>query len=71
MEYKVYVINPDEPIHPQWLGISFLNLSDEEFMDISEEQGRVYTLKGFESEFNNENISDQWYIRIIKIQSNS
>ena len=64
-EYRVYVINPYEPIHPQWQGVSFLNLSDEEFMDISEEQGRVYTLKGFERAFNHEDISHHWYIKII------
>lgn len=60
MEYKVYVINPYE-----WYGESLWSLSDEEFMDVSEEQGQVYTLKGFERAFNNEDISDQWYIRII------
>lgn len=60
MEYKVYVINPYE-----WYGESLWSLSDEEFMDVSEEQGQVYTLKGFERAFNNEDISDQWHIRII------
>jgi hypothetical protein len=65
MEYRVYAINPI-----RWEGTAtrfIMNLSDDEFMDVSEEQGLVYTLKGFELDFNNENISDQWYIRIIKI----
>lgn len=64
MEYIVYAINP-----LMWEGATtrfIMNLSDEEFMEVSEEQGLVYTLKGFEWDFNNENISDMWYIRIIK-----
>ena len=64
MEYIVYVINP-----MMWEGATtrfIMSLSDEEFMDVAEEQGLVYTLKGFEWDFNNENISDMWYIRIIK-----
>jgi hypothetical protein len=68
MEYRIYAIDLTE-----WetSDLSIVDLTDEEFIKIAEQQGRVYTLKGFESEFNNENISDQWYIRIIKIQSNS
>lgn len=64
MEYTVYAINP-----MMWEGATtrfVMSLSDEEFMDVAEEQGLVYTLKGFEWDFNNENISDTWYIRIIK-----
>ena len=64
MEYIVYAINP-----MMWEGATtrfIMSLSDEEFMDVAEEQGLVYTLKGFEWDFNNENISDMWYIRIIK-----
>ena len=64
MEYIVYAINP-----LMWEGATtrfIMSLSDEEFMDVAEEQGLVYTLKGFEWDFNNENISDMWYIRIIK-----
>lgn len=63
MEYIVYAINP-----MMWEGATtrfIMSLSDEEFMDVAEEQGLVYTLKGFEWDFNNENISDTWYIRII------
>lgn len=64
MEYIVYAINP-----LMWEGATtrfIMSLSDEEFMEVSEEQGLVYTLKGFEWDFNHENISDMWYIRIIK-----
>lgn len=68
MEYRIYAI---DPIEWEASDVLIVDLTDEEFIKIAEEQGRVYTLKGFESEFNNENISDQWYIRIIKIQSNS
>lgn len=64
MEYRIYAIEPIE-----WEGtphVSIVDLTDEEFIKIAEEQGKVYTLKGFEWEFNNENVSDQWYIRIVK-----
>jgi hypothetical protein len=40
-------------------------INDDEFMDIAEQQGKVWTLEGFERSFNNEEISDQWIIRII------
>ena len=68
MEYRIYAI---DPIEWEASDVLIVDLTDEEFIKIAEEQGRVYTLKGFELEFNNENISDQWYIRIIKIQLNS
>lgn len=40
-------------------------ISDDEFMDMAERQGKVWTLEGFEKAFNNEEVSDQWVIRII------
>ena len=40
-------------------------IGGDEFMDIAERQGKVWTLEGFEKAFNNEEISDQWIIRII------
>ena len=40
-------------------------IDDNEFMDMAERQGKVWTLEGFEKAFNNEEISDQWIIRII------
>ena len=40
-------------------------IDDSEFMDIAERQGKVWTLEGFEKAFNNEEVSDQWVIRII------
>lgn len=40
-------------------------IGDDEFMDIAERQRKVWTLEGFEKAFNNEEISDQWIIRII------
>lgn len=39
--------------------------SDEEFIDIAEGQGNVWTLEGFEKAFNNGFISASWIIRII------
>ena len=63
MEHRIYAINPNE-----WEGSTtrfIMDLSDDEFMEIAEKQGLVYTLKGFEFEFNQENISDLCYIRIV------
>lgn len=41
-------------------------LSDDEFMDIAEEQGTVYSLKGFAQAFNNEMIDDlNYWLRFI------
>lgn len=45
-----------------------LELPDERFMEISEEQGWVWSLQGFQEAFNNGDISDQWLIRFIKIE---
>jgi len=54
--YGLYAYQEDS--HPS-------ELSDEEFMSMAEEQGLVWSLKGFEDSFNSSNVSDTWYIRII------
>ena len=44
------------------------DLTDEEFMDISEKYGRVLNLNEFQAEWNNEAISEvDTYIRIIDV----
>lgn len=59
MKTRVYAIDLYE------IDGSVIDLTDEEFIDIAEHQGRVWTLEGFEKAFNNDEISDQWIIKII------
>ena len=57
-EIRVYMMEVD--------GQGSNDYTDEEFMTLAEEQGTVYTLTGFQDEFNyTENISQDYYIRII------
>ena len=64
-ETRVYVINVDSIDED----IKLNQISDEQFMDISERQGIVFTLKGFENAFNNINVStDTDYIRFIEVE---
>jgi hypothetical protein len=50
VEKRVYVIDVNEDGYSP-------NMSDEEFQTLSEEQGRVYTLNGFQEAFNDEEIN--------------
>lgn len=58
-ETRVYVINVDDKGSDDY--------TNEEFMTRAEEQGTVYSLKGFQEAFNYENIvcTENKYIRII------
>lgn len=66
---KVYIIDmfdyedfyeDDGATHP-------LALNDEEFIDVAETQGNVYTLEGFQIAFNEDEVSSSnSYIRIIE-----
>ena len=47
-ETRVYVVNQEDSEK------EVQNLTDEEFMDIAEQWGRVYTLQGFQETFNNQ-----------------
>ena len=51
MEKKVYVIDTTN------LEKGFAEMSKEEFMDEYEEQGRVYSLEGFQRAFNEEEVN--------------
>jgi hypothetical protein len=62
-EFKVYVINPEDERVSDISNIR--DLHDDEFIFESKEQGLVYSIKGFEEAFNNEEILDSWFIRII------
>jgi hypothetical protein len=52
METRVYVINTDI----QTSSIFYKRMTDEEFMDEAELQGTVYSLEGFVTAFNNEEV---------------
>jgi cellobiose phosphorylase len=54
-ETRVYVINTndDRVVDIEWIN----ELSDDEFIYEAEKQGRVYSLKGFEKAFSNEEIN--------------
>lgn len=63
-EIRVYAINVDfcnDEIYAK-------DLSNEDFIYIAEKQGTVYSLKGFEYNFNNEYIdTTNFYIRFIEV----
>ena len=63
METRIYAIDLDSidmENHP-------VDISNDEFTKLAEQQGLVYSLKGFEEAFNNEEVSDQWFIRILNV----
>lgn len=53
METRVYVINTDI----QSSNIFYQNMTDEEFINEAELQGTVYSLEGFVTAFNNEEVN--------------
>jgi hypothetical protein len=66
-EIRVYVINShDERVED----INNINdLTDEEFIFEAEEQGRVYTVNGFQEAFNGEEINSEIdFIRFIEVK---
>jgi len=42
-------------------------ITDEKFIELAEEHGKVYSMEGFVDAFNAEIISDQDYLRILKV----
>lgn len=59
-ETRIYMIEVDEKGSDDY--------TNEEFMTLAEEQGTIYSLKGFQDEFNyTDNISTNYYIRILNI----
>lgn len=64
-ELRVYAVNCE----PFEMNVNIKGWSDEEFIKEAEEQGTVYTLKGFQEEFNNtQDISTTThYIRFIYV----
>lgn len=64
-EIRVYIVNAD-----MYEGEEYIcDLSNEAFMAIAEEQGTVYSLKGFEWSYNNEDVDTiNTYMRIIEVE---
>lgn len=63
-EIRVYVINMGR------LSVDSDTLTDEEFMDIAEEQGSVFSIEGFTNLFNTESITSLGHeIRFITIEN--
>lgn len=63
-ETRVYVIDTSETEET-----NLNEISDEQFMDIAEEQGSVYTLKAFETAFNRESVyTGLDFIRFIEVE---
>lgn len=67
MEYRVYGIDSykltDSTELTKLVGGS---LTDDEFIEISQEQGNVWSLKDFEREYNYDHIKNSIFIRFIK-----
>jgi hypothetical protein len=61
IETRVYIVSQDSN------NLFDGDFSDEKFMGIAEEQGTVYTLKGFQEAFNNLDINISSVIRIINV----
>ena len=65
-EIRVYVVNAD-----LYEGEDLIQeLSNEEFIALAEEQGTVYSLKGFENAYNDDCVDTiNTFIRFIKVES--
>lgn len=61
MKTRVYAID----LYELDTEIPVWDIENDEFIDLAEQQGKVWTLEGFEKAFNNEQISDTWIIRIV------
>ena len=59
-EYRIYTI----PIRNL---TDYTKVSDDEFIEAAEQFGSIYTLKGFENDFNDEYINCNDYLRIISV----
>lgn len=63
METRIYAIDTDTD------DLDVTLLDDEGFAYHAEQQGKVWTLEGFQNAFNSGEISDFWYIRILNINN--
>lgn len=66
METRVYGINASKLIDPiELLSLQEHTLTDDQFIEISEEHGLVWSLNGFSHDYNIDDIPNSVYIRII------
>jgi hypothetical protein len=68
-ETRVYIIDLNNDTSEVEVG-DWNNLTDEEWIDLSERQGFVLSLEGFQKAFNKEEIPYETYLRFITIQLN-
>ena len=59
VETRVYVL---DILGLRGLPKPHATLTTQEFMDLAEEEGNVYTLKGFQDAFNNEDVNSESHI---------
>lgn len=65
-EIRVYVVNAELYDGEKWIQ----ELSNKEFIAIAEEQGTIYSLKGFENDYNDDCVDTiNTFIRFIKVES--
>ena len=67
-ETRVYLIDLTNDFSGVDVG-NWNNLTDEQWIQLSEEQGNVFSLDGFQKQFNNELIQYETYIRFITIDN--
>jgi hypothetical protein len=68
-ETRVYVIDLNNDTSEVEIG-NWNNLTNEQWIDLSERKGYVFSLDGFQKAFNNEEIPYDTYIRFITITLN-
>ena len=61
-ETRVYLID----LHKAEKGIKHWNFTDEQFMDIAEEQGYVYSLEGFSKAYNTSQLDSIFIHSVIR-----
>lgn len=70
-ELRVYLIDVNEVDFEEEMpaNTSVLELSDDKFMEIAENQGNVYTINGFQNAFNEEEICvSNDFIRFVEVE---
>jgi len=66
-ETRVYLIDLNNDTREVEVG-DWNNLTDEQWIDLSERQGYVLSLEGFQRAFNKEEIPYETYLRFITIK---
>ena len=66
-EIRIYGIDHSHETDTD-IELDYGSLTNDEFMAKAEEQGFVWTLEGFQNGFNEGEISDELFIRILNVQ---